>query len=221
MLLKRLASILLALVILFVFIMPAEITKGNEEQDFGVVTINGVEMYKSKSGETYPIVIFDGKKCIKWHEFDIVPVEDVINCESGESDAMLKNFINEYQKNYDNGNQSKFYVNFYRGEKAGYNQAYSNWANTRLGFSEWDSKKNWWKYTIGNAGCFLCSTASELLRYGLKDPNSGNNVDSSNLNEWLRNNGGFTGASLYFLAVANFPVFLTLIMVLMIFMEQP
>jgi hypothetical protein len=207
MLLKRLTSILLVLVVLFVFIMPAGITKGDDGQGFGVVTINGVEMYKSKSGETYPIVIFDGKKCIKWHEFDIVSVEDVINCESGKSDMMLKNFINKYQKNHDNGNQSKFYVNFSTGDKAGYNQTYSSWANTRLGFSEWDSQKNWWKYTIGNAGCFLCSTASELLRYGLKytDYGSNANPDPLNINTWLKDHGGFTGASLNFSAVANFP----------------
>jgi len=205
MLLKKLASILLVVIVLCVFVMPAGIVKSDDGRDFGVVTINGVEMYKSKSGETYPIIIFDGKKCIKWHEFDIVPVKDVINCESGKSDMMLKNFINKYQKNNENGNKSKFYVDFYTGEKAGYNQMYSRWASDRLGFSEWDSHKHWWKYTIGNAGCFLCSTASELLRYGLKDPISHNNVDPVNLNEWLKNNGGFTGAELYFPAVANFP----------------
>jgi len=205
MLLKRLVSILLVLAVLFVFIMPVGMAKGDNGQSFGIVTINGIEMYKSKSGEIYPIVIFDGKKCIKWHEFDLVPVEDVINCESGKSDVMLRNFINEYQKNHDNVNKSKFHVKFSPGDKAGYNQKYSSWANTRLGFSEWDYQTNWWKYTIGNAGCFLCSTASELLRYGLKNPISYNNVDPVNLNEWLKNNGGFNGAGLYFPAAKDFP----------------
>lgn len=204
---KRSTIILLVLVVLSVLITPAGITKGDDGQNFGVVTINGVEMYKSKSGETYPIVISSGEKCIVWHEFDIVPVEDVINCENGISDRMLKNFINKYQKNHDNGNQSKFYVNFSPGDKAGYNQTYSGWANTQLGFSEWDSQKNWWKYTIGNAGCFLCSIAAELLRYGLKYTDHGSNAgpDPVNINTWLKEHGGFTGADINFSEVKNFP----------------
>lgn len=205
MLLKRLVSILLVLAVLFVFIMPAGVTKGDDGQSFGIVTINGVEMYKSKSGETFPIVIFDGKKYIKWHEFDLVSVEDVINCESGKSDVMLGNFINKYQKNHNSINKSEFHVKS-PGDKAGYNQTYSSWADKQLGFLEWDSQENQWKkYTIGDAGCFLCSTASELLRYGLKDPVSSNNVDPVNLNEWLKDNEGFNGAELRFSAVEHFP----------------
>ncbi|NIA10311.1 MAG: hypothetical protein GWP10_11445 [Nitrospiraceae bacterium] len=202
--LKRFVSIFLVLAVLFVLIVPAGMIKGDDKQDFGILTINGKEMYKSKNGETYPIVIFNGEKYIVWHGFDLVSVKDVINCESGKSDMMVKDFTNKYKEKHNN-DKSKFYFNLSTGYRAGYNQMYSGWANTRLGFSEWSNKKNWWEYTIGNAGCFLCSTASELLRDNLKDPISHSNVDPVNLNEWLKNNGGFTGANLRFSAVENFP----------------
>ncbi len=64
MLLKRLMVILLVLVVLFVFVVPSGITKGDDEQSSEIITVNDIGTYKSKSGETYPIIIFNGKKCI-------------------------------------------------------------------------------------------------------------------------------------------------------------
>jgi hypothetical protein len=193
---KKLISIMLVFMLGFLFFGPLNIANAGSEQKYGIVTINGKEMYMDKAGNVYPIIIFNSKKCIVWHKYDLVPISDVIRCESGISDKEVKYFIGEYRKNHTGSNTSSPIFEYFAGEKAGYNQVYYRWANDYLGNSN---------DTIRNAGCFLCSTASELLRYGLKDPVSCDNVDPVNLNEWLKDNEGFNGAELCFSAVEHFP----------------
>jgi len=202
---KVVIAILLSFVLLFSLAAPLN-NLAKAGNGYGLVIINGKQMYKSKYGNLYPIVILNGKKYVRWHGFELTPVEDVIACESGKSDAMLGNFINKYIREHGNNiDSSKSYNSNSSEIRRGYNQTYSLWANTRLGSSEWGSRKNRWKYTIGNAGCFLCSTASELLRYGLKDPVSHNDVNPPNLNDWLNSHGGFSGANLNYSAIRHFP----------------
>ncbi len=201
---KKLIAIMLVFMFGFLFSGTLNVASADSGQDYGIVTVNGKEMYVDKAGNVYPVVIFNGKKCIVWHKYDLVPVGDVIRCEYGISDKTISYFVDKYRKDHKELKSSTKFK-YFAGEKAGYNQVYSSWANDRLGFSERDSKKNRWKDTIGSAGCFLCSVASELLRYELKDPVSHQNVNPVNLNEWLKDHDGFNGSSLYFKAVEKFP----------------
>jgi len=196
---KKIINFCLILAILFAIVMPISVAKGRDGQNFGIITVSGKEMYKSKYGEVYPIIIFNGKKCIKWHGFEITPVKDVYNCESGKSDTILKNFLDNYQKKYDRNSKSKIHIDYYSpGDKAGYNQMYHLWANVPLGNSS---------NTIGDAGCFITSVAAQLLRYGLKYTDYGHNdtPDPVNINTWFKHHNGFNGDVLKYDVIKNFP----------------
>jgi hypothetical protein len=175
------------------------VVKGDNSEKFGVVTSSGVEMFKSKDGETYPIVTIDGKRYVEWNDYEVIALDDAINCESGKSDIMLKKFISQYYENYRKNNPPKFYAEYYNvGDRAGYNQMWPAWANKPLGYGP-DS--------IGLSGCLLCSTAAELSRYGLKDPKSGGTINPLNLNDWLKDNGGFKNHNdeMFYEAIRKFP----------------
>jgi hypothetical protein len=89
------------------------VVKGDNSEKFGVVTSSGVEMFKSKDGETYPIVTIDGKRYVEWNDYEVIALDDAINCESGKSDIMLKKFVGQYYENYRKSNPPKFYAEYY------------------------------------------------------------------------------------------------------------
>ena len=54
---KKIINFCLILAILFAIVMPISVSKARDGQNFGIITINGKEMYKSKYREVYPIII--------------------------------------------------------------------------------------------------------------------------------------------------------------------
>ncbi len=200
---KKIINFCLILAILFAIVMPISVAKGRDGQNFGIITVNGKEMYKSKYGEVYPIIIFNGEKCIKWHGFEIIPVEDVINCETGKSNIMLKNFLNDYQKKYNENYKPDIHINWYSpGDKDGYSQGYYVWANERVGNSSDPND------TIGKVSCLLTSTVAQLKRYGLRYTDNGHNdiSDPVNINKWFIDHHSFdSNAYLYYDKIKDFP----------------
>jgi hypothetical protein len=192
----RLTSVLLAVVVLFVFIGPIGRTQGNDGQDFGIATSNGVETYKSKTGEIYTITIDNGKKYVNLQGVEFMPLEDFLACESGETDRRLLKDLSQGKAlppTFD------AHASLARGQDGGYNQKYGQglgygWADTQLGNGPGN---------IGPYGCFLCSVAECFRRYGLKI--SGQDIAPLNLNSWLTTHGCFNRDDLQFPLLTRFP----------------
>jgi hypothetical protein len=170
----------LAFILLFNFLPFGNYTEASEETGPGVVYLNGKEMYKDKYGNLYPIWEDSrGKKQVRISDFEYAPLEALLERDRREGKG---EFI-------DLGPGLTWALSI-----VSYNQNYVGWRDVTLGFGP---------TTIGSHGCFLTSSAMSLATYNLTI--SGSLVDPLNLNEWMKNNGGFYQDLLIFDTIANFP----------------
>lgn len=162
-------------------------TNSYAKDSFGLVDINGKQMFKDQYGNLLPI----------WKD----NTGTIYIREGGEKPGalitlkeMLK-LVSVSGKNKSGSFPSTVYVF----APVSYNQEYYLWRNNKLG----NSTAGW---TIGNGGCFLTSTAMALATYRLYL--NGKLVNPSTLNVWIREHGGFGGPTnddLIFSALKNFP----------------
>ncbi len=165
---------------------------------FGITSVNGVEMYRDihgsllpiwtdKSGKKYVELVINGTK--ESGAGVLIRVEDMIKADKG---------LNKIQPK-----SGSFPEVVWISSPVKWNQAYEYYGGYHSG--EWASRflGNSTKYTIGDSGCFLTSSAMVLATYGLKIGNY--LVDPPNLNTWMKNHGGFDGALLKFYVLGSFP----------------
>ncbi len=194
--------------ILFVFLVSfvpfSKIIKADEE--YGVVDVNGVEMYRDTHGNLYPIVAgSNGEKEVILNRYEEEPLKALLQRDANESkgesnlpDYALKKYYS--QKNFSTSASS--YVTL--PSIYSYKQGYWKWGGETLGFCP---------DTIKDSGCFLTSCAIMLATYNLTINDS--IVNPLNLNTWLKSfqynpnypnkSGGFDHDILKFSAIAHFP----------------
>jgi len=177
---RKVFFVALAFILLLNFLPFGNYTEASEETGPGVVYLNGKEMYKDKYGNLYPIWEDSrGKKQVRISDFEYAPLEALLERDRREGKG---EFI-------DLGPGLTWALSV-----VSYNQNYVGWRDVTLGFGP---------TTIGSHGCFLTSSAMSLATYNLTI--SGSLVDPLNLNEWMKNNGGFYQDLLIFDTIANFP----------------
>lgn len=186
------ALILLCLsVFLLSFFKSGNVIKAGE--GYGVVTTDKGEMYKDTYGNLFPIIVINGKKEVKLNQYELAPLEALLERDSKESkgesalpDELLKKF-------YSSGNELENVFTTLP-QIYSYNQKHKAWGNQLLGFGP---------DTIAQSGYFLTSCAMMLATYNLTI--NGSIVNPLNLNNWLKVNNGFSGDLLIFGALGSFP----------------
>ncbi len=186
---KVISAILLTILVVVSF--GVDTVSATNAESFGLITINGAQVYRTKHGDTYRTEVVNGQTYVHVSDFEMILAADLINCENGKTDRLLSTHLRQ------NATSTVVGLQMLAGQDAGYNQRYSGtggWATEPLGFGP---------SNIGSAGCYLCSTAAELSDYGLTI--SGITVAPLNLNAWLKANGGFSKDDLIYSALASFP----------------
>ncbi len=187
------------LLILFVFLVSFVPFGGTIKADegYGVVATDQGEMYRDTHGNLFPVIIdSEGKKEVKLNEYEIAPLEALL-----ERDAKIskgKSALPEeiLKKFYGSKVSLSTYSYVTLPAIYSYKQGYWRWVNEWLGIHE--------RYTIGDKGCFLTSSAMMLATYNLTI--NGSVVDPLNLNTWLGDHNGFDwDDGLIFGAIADFP----------------
>ncbi len=192
---KKTTILLIVFVLLMSFVPFKKLVRADE--GYGVVTTEKGEMYKDTHGNLFPIVVIDGKKEVKLNEYELAPLEALLERDAKESkgeSALPEEILKKYYAS------KNFFINSYSYVTLpaiySYKQKYWRWVNEWLGTHE--------RYTIGDKGCFLTSSAMMLATYNLTI--NGSIVDPLNLNTWLGNHNGFDwDDGLIFGAIADFP----------------
>lgn len=191
---KKVLILLCLSVFLVSFVPFGSVIKADE--GYGVIITEQGEMYRDTHGNLFPIIVINGKKEVKLSQYELAPLEALLERDAKESkgesalpDELLKKF-------YSSGNELEnvLFTLFTLPQIYSYNQRYKGWGSELLGFGP---------DTISESGCFLTSCAMMLATYNLTI--NGSIVNLLNLNNWLKGHNGFSGDLLIFGALANFP----------------
>lgn len=166
------------------------------DEGYSLVTTEKGEMYRDTHGNLYPVVIGpNGEKEVILNKYELAPLEALLERDAKESkglSALPEEILKKYYASKNFSTSTSSYVTL--PAIYSYKQGYWKWEGETLGFGP---------DTIGESGCFLTSSAMMLATYDLTINNYP--VNPLNLNTWMKEHGGFSGDSLYFGAIANFP----------------
>ena len=192
---KKIIVLLILFVLLISFVPFGGMIKADE--GYGLVTTDKGEMYRDTHGNLFPIVVIDGKREVKLNEYELAPLEALLERDAKESkgqSALPEEILKKYYASKDFSVSTSSYVTL--PAIYSYKQGYWRWGNEWLGTHK--------RYTIVNKGCFLTSSAMMLATYNLTI--NGSIVDPLNLNTWMGSHNGFdSDDGLIFGAIANFP----------------
>ncbi|MEF3245143.1 MAG: hypothetical protein K6343_04085 [Caldisericaceae bacterium] len=190
---KKMIILLVVFIFLVGFIPFEKMVKADE--GYGVINTEKGKMYRDTHGNLFPIIVINGKKEVKINEYELAPLEALLERDGKQSkgkSALPEEILKKYYVSKNLFINSDFSTTL--PSIVSYNQRYKLWCKEKLGFGP---------STIGGAGCFLTSCAMMLATYNLTI--NGSIVTPLNLNTWLKNNGGFSGDNLIFGAIAKFP----------------
>jgi hypothetical protein len=172
---KKVIIFLVTLVILINLASVSNWVRADEK--YGIVSVNGVEMYKDTYGNLFPIIDEgNGRKYVQIGNYELEPLEVLMERDAKESkgkSALPEDILRKYYSSKDFSISAYSYVTL--SSIYSYNQRYQSWGSTTLGFGP---------DTIAQSGCFLTSCAMMLATYNLTI--NGSLVNPLNLNTWLK-----------------------------------